>query len=188
MKTSYKGGFSLIELLVALSILAVVAAIIVPRFLNVRTSASQTAGMANMKEFQNMIRNFIALGGQIGATPVAGDIANFISGNGGTRGTATTSGTALGNVNDSSGTMGSFTIVFNPAPTVPGTAIDPTKSSTFPTSAGFYVSAKTAGASVYYYDGNGSVWTLTVDSSGNLAAAAGSADAVGAQSYTAGQL
>lgn len=56
-------GFSLIELLVALSILAVVAALIIPRFLNVRTQAADTMAAAQVKSINSIYSQWIALGG-----------------------------------------------------------------------------------------------------------------------------
>lgn len=47
-------GFSLIELLVALSILACVAALIIPRFLGLLTPAKQTVIDNNLMEIQNV--------------------------------------------------------------------------------------------------------------------------------------
>jgi prepilin-type N-terminal cleavage/methylation domain-containing protein len=197
MKTNNR-GFSLIELLVALSILAVVSAIIVPKFLNVRTSASQTTAFANMKEINNEIREWIALGGQIGTKPVAGDVLNFLGGNGGVRATATSAGTALGSAADSSGTMGSFTIAISPAPfdnsksanQAASGAITAAKPATWPNTPGFYVTGVSSGSTAYYCDGNGSMWVITLaqDATGNMIATVDSSSATGAVSYTTGQL
>ena len=148
MKTN-KLGFSLIELLVALSILAVVAAIIVPRFLNVRQQATQTAALANLRQLQSTCQQFVALGGSIGSSTtaaandgkLAANVLNYISGTTG-RATATAAGTAFGAgsgttstyVCDSQGVMGSFTIQWAP---VPGTSAVPTAASN--PAVGFYV-------------------------------------------------
>jgi len=186
-------GFSLIELLVALSILAVVAAIIVPRFLNVRTNAAQSAAAQNMREVQGLCQKFIALGGTNGGTAgtfvAAGDMLNYISGNGGTR-SMTAAGVAqtpaaLGNACDSSGTMSSGIISLSPAPTVPGTY--PTSAATIAAlGAGFGVSKLTAGATAYYCDGNGSAWTLTVDGTGVITATPIAGSNAGALTYAPG--
>ena len=56
-------GFSLIELLVALSILAIVAAIVVPRFLNVRQDAELAVMNQNLSELNSEYYKWMNLGG-----------------------------------------------------------------------------------------------------------------------------
>ena len=58
-----KKAFSLIELLVALSILAIVAAIIVPRFIGVRRQAIIAVADQNIAELNNQYQQWVALGG-----------------------------------------------------------------------------------------------------------------------------
>jgi prepilin-type N-terminal cleavage/methylation domain-containing protein len=60
-------AFSLIELLVALSILAVVAAIIVPKFVGVRTAAANTVAQQNISELNDAYNRWQALGGTYAA-------------------------------------------------------------------------------------------------------------------------
>lgn len=141
-------AFSLIELLVALSILAVVAAIIVPRFLNVRGSASITAATSQIKELKQVYQNFLALGGT-GSTN-AGDVVLFLN----TQATAAgTARTARGTVTDSAGNMGSTTISFGGG-TVNTVTAAPTASSAGPA---FYA---ISGSGAYYVDGTGNMWTI----------------------------
>lgn len=65
-KTSFSlKAFSLIELLVALSILAIVAAIIVPRFLNVRENAVEVMVRSQADTFQHAFDSWLSLGGTI---------------------------------------------------------------------------------------------------------------------------
>jgi type II secretory pathway pseudopilin PulG len=59
----------LVELLVALAILAVVAAIIVPRYLGIRTSAQLTVVDKNLSEISNATSEWLALGGQPPTSP-----------------------------------------------------------------------------------------------------------------------
>ena len=58
-------AFSLIELLVALAVLAVVAGIIVPKFLNVRNQAAQTIVAQNIAELNATYQKWTALGGSV---------------------------------------------------------------------------------------------------------------------------
>jgi len=178
MKNSNK-GFSLIELLVALSILAVVAAIIVPKFLNVRSNASQAVAIQNMRELQNTCRQWIALGGSNSSTTIAncGDVLNFLSGNGavGVRATATTGATAQGGATDSQGTMGSWTIQLNSKPGTNALKTDGTATAAniaAITTPGFYVAANTAGSTGFYCDGTGDAWSIAIAANGDITATA----------------
>jgi len=56
-------GFSLVELLVALSCLAVVAAVIMPKFLGVQSQAMVAVSQQNQREFQLAVQKWVALGG-----------------------------------------------------------------------------------------------------------------------------
>lgn len=58
-------AFSLVELLVALSIVAVVGAIVVPRFLDVRAAAAKQVRESNAKTIQKGISDWFSLGGWI---------------------------------------------------------------------------------------------------------------------------
>jgi len=57
-------AFSLIELLVALSVLAIVAAIIVPRFMTVRQQAQDIAATQKLSEINNIKSIFFSMGGR----------------------------------------------------------------------------------------------------------------------------
>ncbi len=69
MKTCIKSAFSLIELLVALSVLTLVAAIIVPRFLNIQQTARDVVAQQMASELNNTYGNWLAGGGKIGSNP-----------------------------------------------------------------------------------------------------------------------
>jgi len=171
MKTTSNRGFSLIELLVALSILAVVAAIIVPRFMNVRQNASVAVAASNLRQIQNMARQFVALGGTI--TAGTGDFMALIA----TQPTAAGTRTVLTNAKDSTGTMNSTTIYYS------GT-VTPSTTASATSTAGVYYSGATLGTSggtASYADGNGDAWSFTSDANGNLTVnvIAGSATAQG---------
>jgi prepilin-type N-terminal cleavage/methylation domain-containing protein len=173
MNTKTNKGFSLIELLVALSILAVVAAIIVPRFLNVRTQASAATARASLQEFQNIARQFVSLGGTINGTATASDLLFVLNQSGRAAGYAAGAGAAGTNTNkvvdSTAATLGSNTLVF-PA-IIQGTTT--AANATTQTVAGFYTtstpSATASGGALYYSAGNGvDAWLVVTDSNGNL--------------------
>jgi prepilin-type N-terminal cleavage/methylation domain-containing protein len=62
-------GFSLIELLVALAVLAVVAAITIPKFLNVQQQAQFTVNTQQLTEIEDARNRWISLGGQLATSP-----------------------------------------------------------------------------------------------------------------------
>ena len=76
-----KIGFSLTELLVALGILAIVSAVLVPKFLNLRGMASETAAVAMAHELNQAYANWTATGGKINGNNVAtSDILGVLTG------------------------------------------------------------------------------------------------------------
>jgi prepilin-type N-terminal cleavage/methylation domain-containing protein len=110
MKTSLLStrAFSLIELLVALSILAVVTALIVPRFLNVREQAADTTAQAQIKSLNNIYNQWIALGGTAPAAATASNVVGFLAT---VPASSTTARAVAGNINAFGGctdTLGDF--------------------------------------------------------------------------------
>jgi prepilin-type N-terminal cleavage/methylation domain-containing protein len=154
-----KRGFSLIELLVALSIIAIVAATIVPRFMNVRFQAAETMGDAQMKEFASAYQKFISLGGTGSAN--SGEVLNFLAQQPTAVGTARTT---VGAMVDSSGAFGSTVISLSVTPI--STTTTPTTATSTP---GWYTSAATGGTA--YFTSNGILWTVTTTVAGKVTVA-----------------
>lgn len=74
-------GFSLTELLVALGVLAIVAAVIFPRFLNIRNNAADTAAVAMATELNRVYGAWTATGGKINGNYVAtSDLLGVLTG------------------------------------------------------------------------------------------------------------
>jgi len=70
--THYR-GFSLVELLVGLSIMAVVAMVVMPRYLDLRRSAADAAAKAQISVMNSVFNQWRALGGKVNfATGTAG--------------------------------------------------------------------------------------------------------------------
>lgn len=63
MRFSKSKGFSLIELLVALSILAIISAVIVPKYLGLRQQAAASVVNTQLVELNHLYDQWIALGG-----------------------------------------------------------------------------------------------------------------------------
>jgi prepilin-type N-terminal cleavage/methylation domain-containing protein len=146
MKTTTR-GFSLIELLVALSILAVVAAIIVPRFLNVRSQAAATTTAAQQQELQSDIQKWISLGGTVAAGATDGDFLNLLN--------QTGAGRTNAHLTDSTGNFGSSTISLG-LPAIDAGAAAPTPSAA---AQGWHYGA---GNEAYYTDGAGNGYVVKV--------------------------
>lgn len=159
MQTYNKRAFSLIELLVALSILAVVAAVIVPRFLNVRTQAAETATQNQQRTLQRAVQQFLSLGGQI-TSGTSGNVLAFLAVTAPSSGTnafdrsnggATTLPSGL---TDSGGAFGSSTISVSL-----GTSLSGPITSAGGVGAGYYYAA---GSNAEYSDGVGGIYTITI--------------------------
>lgn len=75
-------GFGLVELLVALSALAITAAIIVPKYLNTQNSAKWAAALNMEKDFNNSLEGWKQSGGTIGAIPRTSDLLDMFASNG----------------------------------------------------------------------------------------------------------
>jgi prepilin-type N-terminal cleavage/methylation domain-containing protein len=79
MKTSHHSAFSLIELLVALSVVALVAAIIVPQFMTVQKQAQDTVAQQMASELNHTFANWQASGGQLTFPAVTSDVLTVLS-------------------------------------------------------------------------------------------------------------
>jgi prepilin-type N-terminal cleavage/methylation domain-containing protein len=78
-------GFSLTELLAALAILALLAAFIVPKFLNSQQAAEDTTATAIANNLNQTYADWLAAGGQVGkypAAPQTSDLLNVLSSDG----------------------------------------------------------------------------------------------------------
>jgi prepilin-type N-terminal cleavage/methylation domain-containing protein len=157
-----KNSFSLIELLVALAILAVVAAIIMPQFLNVRSQAATAVDNAQQAQIQASIQQWISLGGTglltgtdtTSESTNAGNIIAFL--------TQPAPRTFVG-LSDSNGTLGSNTISL-PFANLPLQNNELTSTSP----QGFYFNEFGNFACAYYCDGAGALYQILVDSTGNV--------------------
>jgi prepilin-type N-terminal cleavage/methylation domain-containing protein len=171
-----KKAFSLIELLVSLSILAVVAAIIVPKFLGVGDQAKLAVASDARVQIENALQQFRALGGSsTNCSP--GSIIQFLAKTA-PRGTYIEGGNTL---SDSAGVPSSSMISL---PITVNTDMSTNSSSTAlgcfsyaysmagfntPPAAGFYSDrALGSGGSYAYYSNGKNVWSISIDSSGRV--------------------
>lgn len=158
-----RAAFSLIELLVALSILAVVAAIIVPRFLNVRQSAQDTAAAHTVVEVNNLYNQWVALGGTVG-TGTGANVIDFLCRVGSTTSATRANLVTTSNpVRDATGSFGSGNIQIGGAGTCSSIA------SGLPlagTADGFVV--LTGGTGLWWKQGN-AYWPITFNASNSPA-------------------
>jgi prepilin-type N-terminal cleavage/methylation domain-containing protein len=166
MKTSTK-GFSLIELLVALSILAVVAAIIVPKFLGINVQAGNTAAQNQASELAKACYNWVGAGGMVTGNPTAGDWLLLLSSTGTNPPTQRTIDAAPNQLIDNTNTINSQTIGLNniTANAQPFTAAS-TAASIAAGKVGFQYGA--AGSVASYCDGQGDAWVVTIANTGSV--------------------
>jgi len=154
-------AFSLIELLVALSILAVVAAVIVPRFLNVRSQAAATVLAAQLAQLNHTYNQWTSLGGADGGDSGI-NVLQFLS----TPSDGTPSRSAGTLCADSAGNFGSGTV------SLTATVDTTTRSNNINVSLpdGFYKNAAGGAApsgsnpSPLYFKSNGTVYPLAYTS------------------------
>jgi|GEM_PF-2471318 prepilin-type N-terminal cleavage/methylation domain-containing protein len=157
-------AFSLIELLVALSILAVVAAIIVPKFVGVRSEATAAVTADVQNELQNALDHWRDLGGTLGGSSgpivIPGCAASaFLQLMTASPRPTNGIGVDLDTATDSSGVAGSATIGLSMTVNKCSSGVPFQTGSGSPAPAGY----NTAGQ-FYYIDGSPNVWY--VDGSG----------------------
>jgi prepilin-type N-terminal cleavage/methylation domain-containing protein len=75
-------AFSLIELLVALAVLSIVAAIVVPNYIGLQTQAKDIAAKAMADNLNSTYANWIAAGGQSASGAKTSDILNTLTSSG----------------------------------------------------------------------------------------------------------
>jgi prepilin-type N-terminal cleavage/methylation domain-containing protein len=102
-------GLSLIEILVALSIIAILAAILVPRLLDVREKATETTAEEQMRALNKVYVQWRDLGGLTGSS-TGGQVIYFLNQTATSTTATRCSGTFCGSCSDTSGSFGSITI------------------------------------------------------------------------------
>ena len=78
-KETGQRAFSLMELLIALAVLALAAAIVVPRYLNMQTQAQDAVATSMADELNHVYGNWKSSGGVITGTPTLAGILTMLS-------------------------------------------------------------------------------------------------------------
>ena len=75
IKTNRKSGFTLVEIMIVVAIIALLAAIAIPNFVKARTSSQKTACIANLKQIDGAKATWaMEMKKSSSATPVATEI------------------------------------------------------------------------------------------------------------------
>jgi prepilin-type N-terminal cleavage/methylation domain-containing protein len=80
---SYYRGFSLMEIVIALAIVAIVAAIVVPRYTNIKNEAEAATAQQMSSELNNTYANWKVNGGAVTSSATAADILTVLTSIGG---------------------------------------------------------------------------------------------------------
>ena len=64
-------GFTLVEIMIVVAIIAILAAVAIPNFIKYRQSSQATACVANLKQIQAAKEQFLMAGGTVGAEGIA---------------------------------------------------------------------------------------------------------------------
>ena len=83
VRTGRTSGFTLVEIMIVVAIIALLAAIAIPNFVKARTSSQKTACIANLKQIQGAIEQWAleqkkAPSAAVGVTDISGNSNAFI--------------------------------------------------------------------------------------------------------------
>ena len=76
MKLKMKKGFTLVEIMIVVAIIAILAAVAIPNFLKYRADARSQACVSNMKQLQTAAESWRTVGDNATKTPAVADLVS----------------------------------------------------------------------------------------------------------------